>query len=77
MIYLNTKNVISKNDVYRVKAVLNDFSVPTIEKFTVRPVFGITYNLSKKHALQAVSNPGLDRYRELDTDSGTKTVTQN
>ncbi len=68
---------VENKNTFRVKASLNEFTIPTIDKFTVRQVFGITYNLSKKNALQAVASPGLDRYRELNGDGGTKIVTQN
>lgn len=67
---------IHRNNIYRTKADVNQFSIPTIDKFMVRPVFGLTYNLSKKNALQAVSNSGLSKYRELESDPGTKTVIQ-
>jgi hypothetical protein len=48
--------------VYRVKADVNNFNIPTIERFSVRPFLGISYNLSKKNALQAISNEGLKKY---------------
>ena len=67
---------VEANAIYRVKADLSQFSIPTIDKFTIRPVFGLSYNLSKKNALQAVSNSGLSKYRELESDSGTKTIIQ-
>jgi hypothetical protein len=69
-------SVVEKDVIYRVKADVNQFSVPVIEKFSVKPVFGLTYNLSKRNALQAVSSDGLTKYRELNPDSGIKTVAQ-
>ncbi|SKB62272.1 hypothetical protein SAMN05660226_02286 [Parapedobacter luteus] len=46
--------IVKSNSIYRVKANNDDFTIPTLERFSVRPVFGLTYNLSKKNALQAV-----------------------
>lgn len=36
----------------------SSYTVPTVERFVVRPFVGISYNLSKKNALQAVSGTG-------------------
>lgn len=41
---------------YLVKGKYEDFNIPTIEKFSFKPFFGISYNLSKKNALSAASN---------------------
>ena len=41
---------------YLVKGKYEDFNFQTIEKFSFKPFFGISYNLSKKNALQAASN---------------------
>jgi hypothetical protein len=40
----------------------SSYTVPTFEKFVVRPFVGISYNLSKKNALQAVSGEGASAY---------------
>jgi hypothetical protein len=53
----------------------SNFNIPTMDKFSVRPVFGLTYNLSKKNALMAVSNKGLEKYRELEKGDS-KTLAQ-
>lgn len=63
--------VVEKDNVYRVKASVNDYSIPTLQKFSVKPIFGISYNLSGKNALQAVSDKGLDRYNQLNTGTST------
>ncbi len=49
-----TANDDGKN--YIVKGTYENFNIPTIDKFQFKPFFGISYNLSKKNALQAVSN---------------------
>jgi len=72
----HTWRVVENNSIFRVKADVNQFSVPYVDKFMIKPVFGLTYNLSKKNALQAVSDPGLSKYKELESGSGTKTVSQ-
>jgi len=45
---------VTPNNTYRVKANNEDFTIPTLERFSIKPVFGLTYNLSSKNALQAV-----------------------
>jgi hypothetical protein len=46
-----------------VRGDINNFTVPEIERFCVRPFFGLSYNLSKQNALQAVkSQPGFKHY---------------
>ncbi|MEI6950561.1 hypothetical protein V9K67_25480 [Paraflavisolibacter sp. H34] len=43
----------------------NTFTIPTVDKFVARPFIGISYNLSKKHALQAVSGtPGNSTFND-------------
>lgn len=59
---------IKENDrVYMLQSPAIKFStytIPTVDKFSARPFFGISYNLSKKNALQAVSGQGLSTYND-------------
>jgi hypothetical protein len=40
----------------------SSYTIPTVDKFVARPFFGISYNLSKKNALQAVSGNGVTTF---------------
>ncbi len=40
------------------------YTIPTLDKFVVRPFFGVSYNLSKKNALQAVSGTAVKTYSD-------------
>lgn len=52
----------NKNQQYLIRGSMNAFNIPLIDKFSVRPFIGLSYNLSKKNALMAVSGQGLDKY---------------
>jgi hypothetical protein len=54
-----------KDKKYLIKGDYGTFAIPLIDKFSVKPFIGISYNLSKKNALQAVSSqPGLKMYND-------------
>jgi hypothetical protein len=60
-------DVKEKDRVYMLESKdikFSSFSIPTMEKFVVRPFIGISYNLSKKNALQAVSGAGVKAYSD-------------
>lgn len=59
---------------YLVKGKYEVFNIPYIEKFNFKPFFGISYNLSKKNALQTVSNA--NNYSPKDTVKSDVKVTQ-
>ena len=64
---------VEKDKRYAVRADIETYNVPTIDKFRSAAFFGISYNLSKKHALQAVSNQGNTYYNSLMEEPKTKT----
>jgi hypothetical protein len=46
-----------------VRGNMNDFTIPIIERFAVKPFFGLSYNLSKQNSLQAIkSQTGQQKY---------------
>jgi hypothetical protein len=49
-------------DSIYVRGDMSNYNIPTVDKFTVKYHFGISYNLSKKNALQAVSGEGLTKF---------------
>lgn len=62
-----------KDRVYMLESPdvkFSGFTVPTIDKFIVKPFVGISYNLSKKNALQAVSGNGLNAYNQALNGTG-------
>lgn len=40
----------------------SSYTIPLVDKFVIRPFIGISYNLSKKNALQAVSGAGVTAF---------------
>lgn len=46
----------------QVRGDISNYPVPLVEKFQGKFIFGISYNLSKKNALQAVSGQGLTKF---------------
>lgn len=56
---------------YKVKANFDELNILTIDKFSFKPFFGISYNLSKKNALQAVSGKGFDKFNSFQNGTGT------
>jgi len=58
---------------YQVKGNFSDFNIVTIDKFSFRPFFGISYNLSRKSALQAVSGKGIEKFNSFQGTSGNVT----
>lgn len=53
-------------EVYKVNvANFDEYNIPMVSKFSMKPFFGISYNLSKKNALQAVSDGGLTKYNSF------------
>ena len=42
----------------------SSYTIPTVNKFVIRPFIGITYNLSGKNVLKAVSGEGIKTYRD-------------
>ena len=42
------------DETFGLRADFDSFTTPTIDRFQFRPVFGLTYNLSKQNSLQAV-----------------------
>ena len=63
---------------FLVRAKLSDFNIPYIDRFVFKPFFGLSYNLSKRNAFQAVSNKGLDYYtNNSKTSSGAAITTSN
>ena len=55
---------------FQVKGNFTDFNIVTIDKFSFRPFFGISYNLSRKNALQAVSGKGVEKFNSSQNTSG-------
>ncbi|HRI20677.1 MAG TPA: hypothetical protein PLA68_06970 [Panacibacter sp.] len=68
-------DVFMSGNRYKIKADASNYSLPYIDKFSFKPFFGISYNLSKKNALQAVSGKGVDKFNSLQNGSGTNTGT--
>jgi len=60
-------NTIAKHDNWGFMVPsYNDYTIPSlIDKFTLRPFFGISYNLSKSSPFNAVSESGLTKYNSL------------
>jgi hypothetical protein len=50
---------------FALRADFETFKVPYVERFRTAPFFGITYNITKRNALQAVSDKGLSNYESL------------
>jgi hypothetical protein len=62
-----------EGDDFKVQVTsFDEYNIPLVSKFTAKPFFGISYNLSKKNALQAVSDGGLTKYNSF--QDKTKTV---
>lgn len=57
-----------------VKGTLTNFNIPTLDRFTVKPFIGISYNLSKKNALQAVSSQAGYKYYNSELNPSTTTT---
>ncbi len=65
--------MVQNKDNFKVKVTnFDEYNIPLVSKFTAKPFFGISYNLSKKNALQAVSDGGLTKYNSF--QDKTKTV---
>ena len=66
-------NYIDKGNGYVVRGDITNFNIPMVDRFSVRSFIGISYNLSKKNALQAVSSQaGIKKYEgEMPTNSTT------
>jgi len=62
----------NKNAQYIVRGDMSAFNIPVTDKFIAKPFIGISYNLSKKNALNAVSEPGQDKYNSNLTGSAGK-----
>ncbi len=46
-----------------IKGNMTEYVIPEIERFSIKPFFGLSYNLSRQNSLQAVkSQPGLKNY---------------
>ena len=58
------------NSQYVVRGDMSSFNIPLIDRFMVQGFIGLSYNLSKKNALMAVSGAGVDKYNSV---SGTTT----
>ncbi len=54
--YNQKTDVSDGGDTYKVKGDLSTMTIPLTFKFLFKPFFGISYNLSKKNALNAVGN---------------------
>jgi hypothetical protein len=70
----NLSDVKEKNRIYMIKSPdikYTSFVIPTVEKFVGRPFIGISYNLSKRNALQAVSGPGVQAFSDTYKNSVT------
>ncbi len=59
---LDNSRVVYEEGSNSVRGNMNDYNIPTVDKFTAQYHFGISYNLSKKNALQAVSGEGLTKF---------------
>jgi hypothetical protein len=61
------EDIKEKDRVYMLQSKDIKFSsyvIPSVDKFVIRPFVGISYNLSKKNALQAVSGTGVSTFSE-------------
>jgi len=61
---LDNSRIVYAEGSNSVRGNMSDYNIPLVDKFTVKYHFGISYNLSKKNALQALSGDGLTKFNK-------------